>query len=137
MHAAYLPPEKKTPFVEWGGGTGGVHRGVAQERHSTSPHHPPTPTHVREKSTFPKHGTSRPLSPPEEQALREMGGGDRGGSLWRCPRTALQVAYPPLEKPTICVMGGGGKGCSPWCCQSMALHVAYPPPSPPPHVRDN
>ena len=32
LNVAY-PPPKNPPNVEWGGGTGGVHRGVAQEQH--------------------------------------------------------------------------------------------------------
>ena len=125
------PRKKKITFRGMGGGKGGVHRGVAQERHSMSPHHTPTPTPVREKSTFPKHGTSRPLSPPEEQALRKMGGGNRGGSPWRCPRTTLRVAYPPLEKPTIRVMGGGGKGVFTVALHKHGTARRRSPPSPP------
>jgi hypothetical protein len=82
-----LTPPKNPPFVlEWGGGgTGGVHRGAS-----------------------PKNGTASRLSPPRKNP--PYYGGNRGDSPWRCPRTTLQVAYPPLEKPTIRVLMGGGEG---------------------------
>ena len=87
---------------------------------------PLPPSHVREKSTLPKHSTARPLSPPKKPPIVEWGGGDRGCSPWRRPRTPLQVAYPP-KKPTIRVMGGGTKGCSMWRHSNTAVNVAYPP----------
>ena len=131
------PRKKKITFRGMGGGKGGVHRGVAQERHSMSPHHTPTPTPVREKSTFPKHGTSRPLSPPEEQALRKMGGGEQGGFTVALPKNDTASRLSPPRKTHHSCNGGGGEGgvhrgiAQAWHCTSPI------PPLPPPHVRDN
>ena len=138
-HARRLstPEKKKITFRGMGGGKGGVHRGVAQERHSMSPHHTPTPTPVREKSTFPKHGTSRPLSPPEEQALRKMGGGEQGGFTVALPKNDTASRLSPPRKTHHSCNGGGGEGgvhrgiAQAWHCTSPI------PPLPPPHVRDN
>ena len=123
------PPPKNQPFVEWGGDRGCL----PWRRPSTTLHiaypplpHPPPPCPGKINVAQARHCTS-PI-PPEEQALHGMGGGNREGSPWRCPRTALQVAYPPLEKPTIRVMGGGGRGSSPGRC-STARRLS--PPSPP------
>jgi len=115
-----------------GGGTGGVHRGVAQARHCTLPIPPLPPLMSGKDQRCPSTALHVPY-PTRRTHPSWNGGGDRGCSPWRRPRTALQVAYPPLEKPTICVMGvGGGRGCSLWRRTSTALHVAYPPPPPPP-----
>jgi hypothetical protein len=105
QHAADPPLEKPT-LRGMGGGAGGVHRGVDQERHCKSPNHP---LMSGGKSRLSKLGTARPLSPPKNTPIVEWGGGDRGCSLWRRPRTALQVAYPPAHRKTHhTFMGGGG-----------------------------
>jgi hypothetical protein len=79
-NARRLSTPRKT-HTSWngGGGQGGVHRGVAQERHSTSPNQPPTPTHVRGKINVAqaRHFTSH--IPPEEPTKRGMGRGETGG----------------------------------------------------------
>ena len=105
------PPQKKPPFVEWGGETGVFYRGVAQARHCTSPI-PPLPTpHVREKSTLPKHGTARPLSPPKNPPFVEWGGGRQGVFPVASPKngTASRLS-PPRKTHYLCNGGGGGKG---------------------------
>jgi hypothetical protein len=85
---------------------------VESPKHSTARHLSPPypPTHVREKSTLPKHGTARPLTPPTNPPFVEWGGGQGVFTVARLPRTALQVAYPPPEKPTILGEQGGGEG---------------------------
>jgi hypothetical protein len=103
----------------------------------------------------PKHSTARRLSPPTTpscpgkinvaQALHvpyprqrthpswNGGGRDRGCSPWRCPRTALQVAYPPLEKThNLCNGGGGEGGVHIGIAQARHCPLPIPPPTPPP-----
>ena len=109
LHAAYRPPPEQPTLRGMGGGTGGVYRGVAQERHSTSPI-PPSKNHTKNmtggesrghvtlrcewRSNYltvaasPKHGNARRLStppPPKNQAFVEWGG-DRGCLQWHCHR---------------------------------------------------
>ena len=112
--ARCLSSPKTTPFMEWGGETGCVHRGVAQARHCKSPEPPPPPPLRRTKHSC------------------NGGGGDRGCSPWCCPAgTALQNTNPPSppppsEEPNICVMGGG-RGCSLWGRSSRHLTSPIPP----------
>ena len=61
LHAAYPPPEQPT-LRGMGGGTGGVYRGVAQERHSTSP------------------------IPPSKNHKKNMTGGESRGHVFKCYR---------------------------------------------------
>ena len=72
-------PQKELTSWNGGGGTGGVHCGVAQERSSTSPHHPPTPTHVQGKINVAqaRHLTSPIL--PQRTHQTWNGGGGTGG----------------------------------------------------------
>jgi hypothetical protein len=88
---------------------GGKEVFVESPKHGTARHLSPPypPTHVREKSTLPKHGTARPLTPPTNPPFVEWGGGQGVFTVARLPRTALQVAYPPPEKPTIRGEQGG------------------------------
>ena len=105
-------PRTTHPSWNGGGGTGGVYRGVAQERHSTLPI-PPSKNHKKNmtggesrghvtlrcewRSNYltvaasPKHGTARCLSPPTNTTFVECGGGNRLCSPWRRPSTALQI----------------------------------------------
>jgi hypothetical protein len=103
-----LSPRRTHPWWNMGGGgTGGVHRGVAQARHCT----PPTP----------------PLKNPH---FVEWGGG-WGCSPWRRPSTTLNVAYPPTNF-TVALHKHGTEWrlspplTSPWHRASTALNVAYP-----------
>jgi hypothetical protein len=126
--ARRLSTTRKThPSWNGGGGAGGVHRGVTQEQHCTSPSHPPTPPHVGEKSTLPKHGTAHPLSPPKNPPIVEWGGGRQGVFTVAPPKNTTASRLSPPKKPTIRVMGGGTKGCSKWRHSNTAVHVAYPP----------
>ena len=98
--------QKKNTLPGMGGGKEVF---VESPKHSTARHLSPPypPTHVREKSTLPKHGTARPLTPPTNPPFVEWGGGQGVFTVARLPRTALQVAYPPPEKPTIRGEQGG------------------------------
>jgi hypothetical protein len=142
--ARYCTP---LPFVEWGGG-----RGCSPWRHpSTAQHvaHPPPYPHScpGENQGCPSTALHVPYPPRRTHQSWNGGGGDRGCSPWRRPRTALQVAYPPALRKThhTCNGGGGDKGCSMWCRSSTEVHIAYPPltspippyPPPPRHVLEN
>jgi hypothetical protein len=121
-------------YPSWnGGGAGGVHRGVTQARHSTSPTHPPTPTHVRGKIKVvqARHCTS-PI-PPEEPTNRGMGGGETGGVHRGVDqeRHCKSPIPPPSEKPTIRVMGGGGtRGVQCGVAQARKCTAPSPPSCP-------
>jgi hypothetical protein len=117
---------KKNTLRGMGGGEGGV-CGVAQTWHCTSPIPPKEPalcagmggggTGGVHRGASPKNFTASRLSPPRKNP--PYYGGNRGDSPWRWPRTTLQVAYPPLEKPTIRVLTwGGGEGVF-----TVALHM--------------
>ncbi len=71
-----LSPLKNPPFVEYGGGTGGVHRGVAQARHCTPP------------------------IPPEKPTLRGMGGG-QGVFTVASPKQGSTSPITPLTPPHV------------------------------------
>jgi hypothetical protein len=113
--ARYCTPlnhhQKKTPFVEWGGGQGVFM--VASPKHGTArrlttplPH-----PHVREKSTLPKHGTARPLSPPKNPPIVEWEGGETGGvHRGGAKERHCKSPIPPPKKTTLGLMGGGGRG---------------------------
>ena len=66
--------QKKPPMVEYGGGAGGVHRGIDQTRHYTSP-----------------------IPPPEKPTLHGMGGGLGVFTVASPKPTALNIAYLPTN----------------------------------------
>ena len=72
-HADY-PPRKENTLRGMGGGTGGVHRGVAQARHCKSP-----------------------IPPPPIQRTKHScnGGGGGGGFIGGAFKQELNIAYPP------------------------------------------
>jgi hypothetical protein len=73
------PPIRKTKHScnRGGGGTGGVHRGVAQARHCKSPTPPP----------------------PLRRTKHSCDGGGEGVFIMGSFKQTLNVAYPPLTKP--------------------------------------
>ena len=128
--ARRLSTTRKThPSWNGGGGTGGVHRGVTQEQHCTSPSHPPTPPHPscpgKINVAQARHCTS-PI-PPEKPTNCGMGGGRQGVFTVAPPKNTTASRLSPPKKPTIRVMGGGTKKCSTWRHSNTAVHVAYPP----------
>ncbi len=136
MPPTYPPHSSEKPTLR---GMGGGDRGcLPWRRPSTALHvaYPPPTT----PSCPGKINVAQALHVPypHQRTRPSWNGGrrDRGCSPWRCPRTALQVAYPPLEKPTICEMGGGEGGVHIGVAQARHC-MSYPPPYPPPHVRDN
>ena len=161
-----IPPKTHALLSNGGGGGKGVFTVSLPKNGTARSLSPPSPTSCPGQINVAqaRHCTS-PI-PPEEPALHGMRGGGQGVfTVARRPRTALQVAYPPPEKPTIlrgeqggftvalpkndtasCLSpprkthhscnGGGGRGCSPCHCPRTALHVVAYPPLLPPHVRD-
>jgi hypothetical protein len=142
MHAAYLPPEKPT-LRGMGGGDRGVFT-VASPKNGTARRltNPLPPLMSGEKSTLPKHGTSRPISPPKNPPNVEWGGGRQGVFTVASPKNSTESHLSPPKKIHHTCNGGGDKGYSTWRRSSTAVHVAYPPLHqspippypPPPHV---
>ena len=133
--ARCLSPPTNTTFVECGGGTGCVHRGVAQARHCKSHEH-------RGKGVFtvatPRHGTANHQPPPpppppsEEPNIRVMGGGGGQGVITKSsPRhgTANHQPPPPLRRTKqTCNGEGGGHGVFIVASFKQAQKVSYLPP---------
>ena len=116
LHVAYPPRQTQPSWNVVGGGTGCVHRGVAQARHCKSHEH-------RGKGVFtvatPRHGTAnhQPPPPSEEPNKRVTGGGGQRMFVVASFMQALKVAYPP---PLTSL----------WRRTSTALNVlAYPHPN--------
>jgi hypothetical protein len=132
-------PQKKHTSWNGGGGTGGVHCGVAQERSSTSPHHPPTPTHVQGKIYVAqaRHLTSPIL--PRRTHQTWNGGGGQGVFTLASPKNSTKSRLPPPKKNHHTCNGGGERGIQRGVAQARQCTspipptpVPYPPLPPPP-----